>query len=234
MSKKISELTTAETLTGTEEVPLTQSGLTKKVTINDLFNPIPFDQTTGSEEVTNGTFNGNADGWEGDGDPLPTGNWAYGTNNVIHTPGSHLTLDNDGEYLKGATYNVIIQCDGSAGTLSVQIAEGGYSTPQIINSPSTLNLMLVAGIDGSYLQIKPSDDFDGNISSVSAIRQAKAALITDGIIFSNTTNPPIGENIVANRKYVDSKFQSGVTAGPFTVITSITVVNGLITDLQGT
>jgi len=48
--KKISELTNATALTGTEEVPLVQSSTTKKATINDITNHIITVEKTASAD----------------------------------------------------------------------------------------------------------------------------------------------------------------------------------------
>lgn len=52
MSVKISELTAAGVLTGTEEVPLVQSSATKKVTVNDLL-PVQLQE---NKEIDLGAF----------------------------------------------------------------------------------------------------------------------------------------------------------------------------------
>lgn len=48
MSKKISELTSAVSITGTEEVPIVQSGETKKATVDLLRPPIATQITSSS------------------------------------------------------------------------------------------------------------------------------------------------------------------------------------------
>lgn len=48
MSKKISELTSAVSITGTEEVPIVQSGETKKATVDLLRPPIATEITSSS------------------------------------------------------------------------------------------------------------------------------------------------------------------------------------------
>lgn len=51
MSKKISELTSAVSITGTEEVPIVQGGETKKATV-DLLRPTIATQITSSSTNT--------------------------------------------------------------------------------------------------------------------------------------------------------------------------------------
>ena len=58
-SVKISELPSASEITGTEEVPIVQSGTTKKAQAGALGVKITYsttDLTAGVSELTNGTF----------------------------------------------------------------------------------------------------------------------------------------------------------------------------------
>jgi len=118
------------------------------------------DSVLGSELITNGSFTGSATGWT-----LGTG-WAYGTNNVIHTPGTAsalepstpVSLENGKAYLFTITISGI-----TAGTVSIR-----RGTTILVSYTAAGTFHLNRTMSGSdNFNLYASADFDGVIDNVS-------------------------------------------------------------------
>jgi hypothetical protein len=148
---------------------------------NEITDPGFENFTLGAEELTNGTFTGSAAGWlAGAGNPLPSDNWAYGTNDVVHTPGSDEPLYQTGLGLTvGEIYEIEITFTRTAGSLFVRLGlTSGSTTTPIMEETGTYTYQipfLDAGVGDDNLYIVPSSDFDGSVTSVSL----KLATYTD-------------------------------------------------------
>lgn len=121
--------------------------------------------TYGEELVTNGSFTGSAAGWT-----LGT-NWAYGTNNVLHTPGATDTV-NQFITAESGGYEVRFTLGGTIGNVTVDILNGGSPlNPQTFPAGSG-GIIFHTFIfnDIPNLTFTPSSDFDGTIDNVS-VRQ---------------------------------------------------------------
>jgi hypothetical protein len=116
--------------------------------------------TLGSELVANGDFDGDASGWT-----LGAG-WAYGTNNVAHTPGNVEALSQDISVVIDTVYVVSFSQSGaSAGSLTISI--GGVSVAWSYWQ-SVKSVTITAGATGSLsLSITPSTDYDGTLDDIS-------------------------------------------------------------------
>lgn len=106
----------------------------------------------GAEKVTNGTFTGSAAGW------TVAVNWAYGTNNIVHTAGVVGQLEQDVTAVSGETYVVVYTISNYiAGTLQATVGgvsglirnRNGTFTEQI-TATGTGNLILLASVDGDF------------------------------------------------------------------------------------
>lgn len=140
---------------------------------NEIADPTFSDVTIGAELLTNGTFTGSAAGWEAGlvPAPLPGENWAYGTDNIVHTPGN----DNPVYQLaiaglvSGDVYRVEIALTRTAGTVYVQLGDGsGRTTTPVIEETGTFtyDIYFFDALDPN-IYIYPSSDFDGSIESIS-------------------------------------------------------------------
>lgn len=113
---------------------------------------------TTSNLVINGTFTGSATGWT-----LGTG-WAYGTNNVIHTPGNVEALSQDVGIIQDFQYTLNVDIGGTVGTVTVELGTGGQTNTVTAGTGSHM----IAGLGGSdsLLRFIPSTDFNGTIDNV--------------------------------------------------------------------
>ncbi len=124
------------------------------------------DLRLGSEQVTNGSFSGSADGWT-----LNTG-WAYGSNNIVHTPGnagqarSDLSIPND-----GSQYLLSYTLAGSGGFVYVGIDDGlSYFPITPAYGVTTLVIQQLFSdipVPFNVIDIFPDTAFAGTITSVS-------------------------------------------------------------------
>lgn len=114
--------------------------------------------------VVNGGFVGSAASWT-----LGT-NWAYGTNNIVHTPGSQdAAYQNIGATDQSKTYRVRATIGGSAGNTIIGIGTVGVDVtgPEIAAGSGAIDILL-NGFGAGDLAFVPSIDFDGTITDVSA------------------------------------------------------------------
>lgn len=127
-------------------------------------SPMPLyddaDDTT--ELVSNGSFTGDASGWN-----LGTG-WTYGSNKVTHTAGNTANMYQDDVFTDGEKYAVqITVADCTAGGITVYIGENANAYSFCISSNGTWTFQGVA--DGVDLVITPTTSFDGSVDSISAV-----------------------------------------------------------------
>ena len=114
---------------------------------------------TVSNLISNGTFTGAATSWT-----LGAG-WAYGTNNVAHTPGSTATAAQNFTATSGVLYRVTFTLTGTAGTVTPSI--GAVNGTAAAGAAATYTQYIVAGASGSVaLAFTPHTDFDGTLDSV--------------------------------------------------------------------
>ena len=114
---------------------------------------------TVSNLISNGTFTGAATSWT-----LGAG-WAYGTNNVAHTPGSTADLEQNFTAVSGALYRI---------TFTVVSRTAGQVTPYIgavagtaVTAAATYTQYIVAGASGSVaLKFTPDTNSDAVIDTV--------------------------------------------------------------------
>lgn len=104
-----------------------------------------------------------------------------------------------------------------SGTTGKVIVEGTQLVADLVSGPASVTTLRVAVFNGTTGKIIAEG------TQLAADLVSGPASVTAGkvVVFSGTT----GKIVVADA--------AGVTAGPFTTITSITVVNGLVTALTG-
>jgi len=109
--------------------------------------------------ISNGTFTGAATSWT-----LGAG-WAYGTNNVAHTPGSVETASQNFTAVSGRLYRLTFSLTGSAGTVTPSI--GAVNGTAAAAAAATYTQYIVAGASGSVaLAFTPHTDFNGTLDTV--------------------------------------------------------------------
>lgn len=131
--------------------------------LNDEFYVAPTQLIPGAYTptnlVTNGTFTGAATSWT-----LGAG-WAYGTNNIAHTPGSTATAAQDVTVVSGRLYRLTFTLTGSAGTVTPAL--GAATGAAATGAAATYVQYLVAAASGAVsLAFTPHTDFDGTLDSV--------------------------------------------------------------------
>lgn len=122
---------------------------------------IDFDYTLGPELVTNGGFVGSAAGWT-----LNTG-WAYGSNNIVHTPGNGQSATQAITTTVGELYTISFTIGGTtenvnalfAGSDTVAAAGSGIVEYQIRSTEASTSITF-----------NPASDTDATITSVSIMR----------------------------------------------------------------
>lgn len=123
--------------------------------------------TYGSEEITNGGFLGNANGWEVNGNPLPFEEWSYGSNNAVKVPGVFSdSLLQVGTLTEGIGYLVSLEATCTAGTLGVRLG----NTADLLTISNTGSFLFIGQwVTGDIAKISftPSIDFDGSVTNVS-------------------------------------------------------------------
>jgi len=108
----------------------------------------------------NGNFTGAATGWT-----LNTG-WAYNSNNVRHTAGNVLTLEQSSlpVYSKCPYRVTITMSNRTSGSVTVSL--GGGTASSAISSNADNEAILTCGTANQTLVITPTSDFDGDIDDV--------------------------------------------------------------------
>jgi hypothetical protein len=109
--------------------------------------------------ISNGTFTGGATSWT-----VGTG-WAYGTNNVAHTPGNTAALEQNFTAVSGALYKV---------TFTIVSRSAGNVTPYIgavagtaVTAAATYTQYIVAAASGSVaLKFTPDTNSDAVIDTI--------------------------------------------------------------------
>ncbi len=120
----------------------------------------------GAEQITNGTFTGNADDWESNGNPLPDGNWAYGSNNVEHTSGSIEPVYQFGNLVEGGRYIVRFDIGGTTGSVNACLGNGDCE--QFAAGDGSVEFLgHWQDLFGISIYFEPTTDFDGTIDNVS-------------------------------------------------------------------
>lgn len=128
----------------------------------------------GDQLITNPNFTGNATGWSAYSNAtslgaLPAGNWAYNSNNIIHTPGALNTVGQNVGIAPENPYHVKLTVGGTTGSVSLQLGDavvaGPFSAGSGAQEFDTTSAGDSGGYDGLFL-IQPSSDFDGTIDTV--------------------------------------------------------------------
>lgn len=127
-----------------------------------------------SEQIINGDFTGNANGWGTGGgavDSLAAGFWAYNSNNVIHIPGvgNDTALGQPGILTEGGIYTVSLTIGGTIGTVGINL--GGNSTEHVYSAGAgTVSFTdIYSNVQDAKIYISPSEDFNGTIDNVSIL-----------------------------------------------------------------
>lgn len=136
-------------------------------------------RSLGTELITNGGFVGSAAGWT-----LGL-NWAYGSTNVVHTPGSDEELTQVLVTLTpNATFDVSFDITVSAGDIELETDFGGinFHSDEYTTS-GTKTFTVYSGGDTSTpgdrtILFNVSNDFDGTVTNVS-IKQVNPNAWTD-------------------------------------------------------
>jgi len=127
----------------------------------------------GDNLVQNGKFTGNATGWNSftgstDNGALPSGNWAYNSNNIIHSTGATDGVGQQVGLSPITPYHVKFDIGGAAGSVDVYLNDsnvGTFAFGTTVNADFTSG-GFTGGYDGLFI-IVPSSDFDGTIDNVS-------------------------------------------------------------------
>lgn len=128
----------------------------------------------GNQLITNPNFTGNATGWSTysgatSNGALPSGNWAYNSNNVIHSVGSTNSLGQNVGIAPSNPYHVKFTVGGSTGSVSLQLGDAIVAGPYAAGSGAqefdTTSAGDSGGFDGLFL-IVPTSNFDGTIDTV--------------------------------------------------------------------
>lgn len=159
----------------------------------------------GVELVTNGSFTGNADGWDLGSEEPPSG-WLYNNNNVIHDGTDEKTTEMFqspfGE--NGGSYSVSINVGGTTGSISIMLGDSDPNPYQIQAAAGDVSFVHTMSFDSdSGIAIFPSADFDGTIDNVSVIRvnyTSKVNLYKMGI--GTLTDYEYGQNIIYNGSFL--------------------------------
>ncbi len=208
------------------------------------------DTGTGSEEVTNGNFTGNSDGWETDGGNLPSDYWSYGTNSITHAPGDEFSIFQAGLLTEGATYTVTLTVGGTAGYVAVCLDDGDCSENDIDAGSGTYTFTGVwRNGSGKKIVISPSSDFNGTIDSVSV--KATAGLgseeVTNGAFAADASGwlsagaldsgnwSYSGSHVLHTAGSVQPLYQSGglIAGAMYQVSFTITGTTGTVTAALG-
>lgn len=121
------------------------------------------DNTLGAELLTNGTFTGSAAGWTLDG------NWAYGTDNIQHTPNASPAFDNATQSIaitSGDYYQVETTISSmNAGYMNILLGSGAIKAQYI--AAGTYIDVITASASNTDFALESSQFFDGVVDSVS-------------------------------------------------------------------
>lgn len=162
---------------GNGEVHMRAGNLTSAGNDGKLqFRYVATDTTLGNQLITNPYFTGNATGWNSysgatSNGALPSGNWAYNSNNVIHSAGSTNSLGQNVGIAPSNPYHVEFTVGGTVGSVSIQLGDavvgGPYAAGSGAQSVDLTSAGDSGGFDGLFL-IVPTSNFDGTIDSVRA------------------------------------------------------------------
>lgn len=128
----------------------------------------------GDNQVSNGKFTGNATGWSSytgstNNGALPSGNWAYNANNILHTAGATANVGQLADLSPLTNYHVSFDVGGTTGSVYFLLNDavfGPYAAGGPGPSTTFLSGSYTGGYDGLFL-IEPTSDFDGTIDNVS-------------------------------------------------------------------
>jgi hypothetical protein len=148
---------------------------------NEIENPLFDDITLGAELLTNPSFTGSAAGWT-----LGSG-WAYGTNNIVHTPGNTASASQSAIGLTiGTVYRFQITLNRTAGGVFIRVGGAGLFSQDYLDTSGTHVFSLVFLSINDVFEIIPTSDFDGSISATSVKSETLAGWETNGgWVFSN-------------------------------------------------
>ncbi len=126
----------------------------------------------GTEEIDNGTFTGNADGWVADGTtPLDIYNWAYADDKIVHSAGDTIVVLQAGTLVEGATYRVAFTVGNMNGMeTSWDVLDNGTCSDTIAANGIVTFTGTWNNNSGSKIVFFPSSDFDGTVDNVSVKR----------------------------------------------------------------
>lgn len=189
----------------------------------------------GSELVSNGTFNGNADGWI----RLGSSGWTYGTNNLKATNVSFGEFTYiAGSFVVGKLYKVTLTVlNYASGILTFGVGNTGISNSITSNGIFTQYVICAGSQLNFYLFGTSSLNCNvDNISVKEVISTANLILDVnafDGVIKNRLSgNVATGINLVTNGDF--SQGTTGWTFGASWSITNKALVNGLLDGGNGT
>lgn len=141
----------------------------------------------GPELVTNGGFVGNANGW------TLQSNWAYGTNDIVHTPGADdeasqiiISLEANTTYI--CSFDIVV----TAGSIDFERDFAGDNTHDTVTTSGSKSFTVISGptISSSadkLLIFNASSNFNGTITNVSVKKITASAGV--GSIENSTLTP---------------------------------------------
>lgn len=160
---------------GNGEVHMRAGGLTAVANADGKlqFRYVSTGNVLGDQLVTNGNFTGNATGWSSysgsTGTALPSGNWAYNSNNVLHSAGSTDGLGQDVGIVPDTPYHVEFTVGGTVGSVSLSldgsVVGGPYAAGSGAQSIDVTSGSSPGAFEGLFI-IVPTSTFDGTIDSV--------------------------------------------------------------------
>lgn len=162
------------------EIHMRAGRLTGDADANGLlqFRAVLPNAALGDNQVTNGNFTGNADGWSSyagstENGALPSGNWAYNSNNIEHTAGSTDAVGQQANLSPLSAYHVHFTIGAGVGTVSFMLNDetfGPFAAGATVDDFYTSG-SYTGGFDGLFL-IVPSSDFNSTIDNVIVQLQA--------------------------------------------------------------
>lgn len=131
--------------------------------LNLICDPEFDDIVIGSDLVSNGSFTGNDLGW------TKTGNWAYGTNNEVCTPGAISELAQTGLGMSLATvYRVTFDLTRTAGSVRMGLGEGAganYTDYLDVTGSYSFDVFYNDVADDTII-FQTDDEFNGALDNV--------------------------------------------------------------------
>lgn len=128
----------------------------------------------------------------------------------------------------GSTYDLVLLRQAAA-TLQLGLDINGTAVSQVINAAN--GITGTDKIGGSFTIASGKGTGAGTVSQV--LIQTPTVLVSGTTAQSLATRLTIDSNGIKATGYLSSDGSTGVTAGPYTVITAITIKNGLITAITG-